>query len=318
MKKIIALALALMMTLGCTVALATEPVADVNMTNRVSTLNVQPNFLVTKETTTEGLSGAMEAAQRTDVWLQVEASGQIDVTVPLVAVFKTNIDGGRDTIANTYKIINHSSAALAVTKVVIEDQNADVSANGNGDQLSMVKEAELTGYNKYSLHFKPTDFYKTDAGKANPVWQVSQDVADSTSAQDGGLMKTNFEKTTEGGKTIYTKDSHAVAGDEKQGLWLIDREIAGSTDNQSYIELVLNTTKLSFVTSKNKKEAAVEDGVKIFTITYTVKIDDSSKVGEDIFGRTNGSVYEGEEHSKPGEYEYIYQGLTTNLGSKVK
>lgn len=58
---------------------------------------------------------------KTELWLQVDASGQIDVTVPLVLIFKTNIDGGSATTGTSYMIQNNSTAPLVVTKIERQD-----------------------------------------------------------------------------------------------------------------------------------------------------------------------------------------------------
>lgn len=61
------------------------------------------------------------AKVETELWMQVKAEGQIDVTVPLLLVFTTNIDGGKASVANNYKITNGSTANIAVTGLKVEE-----------------------------------------------------------------------------------------------------------------------------------------------------------------------------------------------------
>lgn len=322
MKKIIALALALVMVLGCVSAFALDNDTyytkdDRNMTNRVSVDNVQPNFLVTTESSVFE-DAAMEAKQKTDVWLQVEASGQIDITVPLVAIFKTNIDGGRETISENYKLINYSSAAIAVTKMEIKDYQANVQTN-NSDadkNMQLVAMDELEGkYNKYALIVKPDDQYNiqkkgTDVKKQ---WQEAQDVADDESHQKSPLPSTMF---TNDGAGNFTLDSKSNATNELPGLWLVERNPVGSTaGNSSYMQLTLETSKLTFVTKQDtvqKSAANIENGVKLFTITYYVKIDNASAVGEAIHGDTTGTDYNTASPAEPEVVSYHYNGIITN------
>lgn len=294
MKKIIALALALVLVASCTFALA----EDINMTNEVSTEYLSPTFVEKQKDYSSEIKGATQVGQHTNVWLQVEASGQIDVTIPLVAVFKTNIDGGKDTISENYEMINNSSADIAVTLVRVKDNEANVSTNGDGRKMELIKEADMESnkeYNKYSLSILPDDQYQT------PEWVEAKDVGEFDIV-DG----------------YYTLDSGAQPGDEQKGLWLIEKKDPNAEEGTaSYVELVLNTSRLSFVTNKTDKgEEDIQDGVCIFTVFYTVKIDDSSKVGKDVKGTTIGSVYK-ELHDAPEthtfEYKYsVTEGLITD------
>ena len=260
MKKIVSLILALAMILSCTAVLAAETGSTgTNMTNEH--IGAQENFAIDDPTT------KTSASQSTDIWLQVEAAGQIDVTIPLVAVFKTNIDGGTSTIGSNYKMINNSSAAIKVAKVVVTDQNVNVTTNGQPTANMTLVKAFTGKYDEYTLTMKPTDYY------TEPYWKTAENVAEFSASNP------------------YTKDSkQGNTYVEKKGLWRVEKsdKAAGGKD-ESYIELVLTTSKLDFVTLqkdtiKNGDVNTIEDGVKIVTINYTVMIDDSEGVGEDIKG----------------------------------
>ena len=287
MKKILALVLATLMLLSFTAF------AEDNMTNTVSEGR---NFLQADSASDFG--GADSATQRTDVWLQVEASGQIDVTVPLVAIFKTNIDGGKDTIADEYKIINNSSAAIKVTEVVVVDQKTDVSANGQQTQMVMVAELPektSTIYDQYTLTMLPSDRYATQE------WATAKNVFTAFTAEDTA----NDTKTF-----TLTKDNV-----EGKGLWRVEKKGAIDSFNnkldESYIDLTLETSKLSFVTKQaSKNDENIENGIKLFTVTYTVKIDDSEAVGGDITGSMDGSVYEDRTKDEDIVTTYTYKNTT--------
>lgn len=241
MKKFLALIMAVLMLLSCANALA-----DVVYTG------TQEAFSKTQTS----------ATQQTDVWLQVTADGQIDVTVPLVVVFRTNIDGGTYATDTTYKIVNNSSAAIKVTQVAITDQNAVVTTNGVASNMALVEATSQTVYDQYFLTMQPTDRYNT------PLWTTALNIAATAS----GFTKT--DKT-------YTKTADETQG---QGLWRIEKKNDGDTD-ESPITLSLTTSKLSFVTKKADTTVPKNEyGVKLFTVAYTVKIDDSTNIGAAIEG----------------------------------
>lgn len=268
MKKFVAMLLAVMMILSCA-ALA----ADKNMTN-VHTGNATP-FKKSED--------KKSAEQKTDVWLQVEAAGTIDVTVPLVLVFKTNIDGGNCDSPEGYKITNNSTAALKVTKVEITDDYADVSANGNTSKMKMVN--ALTGaYDEYTLMMNVDDQYEIKN------WTVAKNVHFNNDTSNGDGIA-NFEESASGKTFTIAKGS----GAEEAGLWLIEKGTAPSTvggtvtGKDSRVTFTLATSKLSYVTHQAKNEASgddenTENGVKLFHVNYTVMIDDSNAVGADIKG----------------------------------
>jgi len=286
-----------MMLLSCTAAVAAD---DDNQTKWMDEKYVSEGFNF-NETTGGDHTNEISATQKTDVWLQVEASGQIDVTVPLVAVFKTNIDGNmgqEKKISKNYVITNNSTAPLAVTKVEIQDHKADVTVNGKTSNMTMVDTLNQKVYDQYKLTFFPED-HNTRTGSKGSIWTAAQNVG---YAPTDPAYQTSRTFTKNG--DLYTLDSGSTALDQKMGLWTIERktyEGDKAVGKESYIQLGLETSPLSFVTElKDKDASAVENGIKLFTITYTVKIDDSYAVGEDIQGYEEGPV--------DGDFDYKYTG----------
>lgn len=133
MAKIISLILAVSMMFGCIPALASSSGAVVNENGATDTIK----------------GGASSGSLHTEMWLQVGANwdgegasaGTIDVTVPLVLVFRTNIDGGSAQAPASYGITNNSSADVAVTGITVND--------ASGDVLTL---------EKYGASYLPTDF----------------------------------------------------------------------------------------------------------------------------------------------------------------
>lgn len=264
MKKILALILAAMMLLGGAAMADTEDMTEEHV-------GTQTDFMKTGDPATS-------ASQSTDVWLQVEASGQIDVTVPLVVVFKTNIDGGSASTGNTYKIVNNSSAAIKVTEVSVTDTQEQFTQNGVTENMKAVE--TMTGaYNEYTLTMLPTDQY---AGQ-DKVWTDAKSVVDADG--DGSVT---FKKESTG--NVYKIASSTDA--QAKGLWRIEKKDDAKDTDESYINLTLSTSKLSFVTNQKKvNDESVENGVKLFNVAYTVKIDDSTAVGGDIQDETQNHSY---------------------------
>lgn len=82
MKKILTLLLALMMMVSVCASAA----------DTTGTLTVGSSTSKFDSTLIE--DGNTDPRVQTELWLQVKADGQIDVTVPLLLVFKTDIQGG--------------------------------------------------------------------------------------------------------------------------------------------------------------------------------------------------------------------------------
>jgi len=240
MKKFLALILATLMLLSCTAF------AD-NMS-----VSVGKDDIAKFEGTTNTAK-----SQKTDIWLQVEASGQIDVTVPLVLVFKTNIDGGSATTPNTYKITNNSTADLVVTKI-----DTAVTLKSDTNPMTIVAYTATPAEDEYKAQLSvgaDVDAPSTENGK------FDLSVASySASALQGGLFE--IKKATPAGVGVVTP-----------------------------IAVDMATGKLSFVTTHESEGVLDTDkGVHLMSVTYTVAIDTSDAVGADIKGNSvaNGWSYE--------------------------
>lgn len=153
MKKLISVLLSIVMVLALTTtAFATE-------------------IEVRKDVAYKAENATVNDKANTELWLQVEASGQIDVTVPLVLVFKTNIDGGAAVTADNYKITNNSSADVAVTAM---------KTTLNADQNPMTLDA-------YTTADLARDHYKVQLTAGQKSWDLH--TAEHTAlAKDGGLF----------------------------------------------------------------------------------------------------------------------------------
>ena len=270
MKKVFALVLSLMMILCSVSALATE------VTDADTIVNGSATFLETGETGDADIDVRGEIRYRdegkfdisgeaaTELWLQVEASGQIDVTVPLVLVFQTNIDGGEATSPNTYKITNHSSADLVVTQIKVTDVKTEAN------KQPMTKVAWL-------------DVLKEDQYKAK--LNVDKNVVTLGKGQSGEY---DLKQET------YTAERH------QGGIFELRKAEADKYEEgtDTPIALTMKTGRLSFITSRTEKtpkddKSQLNDamdntkGIQLMTITYTVAIDTSDAYGEEITNNVN-------------------------------
>lgn len=254
MKKVLALVLSLMMILGSVSALAAGVDTIVNGDQDYETgIQVRETDVRYNDTAINDISG--QAA--TELWLQVEASGQIDVTVPLVLVFQTNIDGGSANTSDKYRIINHSSADLVVTKIAV----TDVTTETNKQPMTKVNWSDTVALQEDQYMAKLTPVNAT-MGKDQPA---------------------DFDLNA---AKAYTGDRH------KGGIFELAKAPANQneTGTPTTIDLSMKTGKLSFVTSR--KETTSDDqlndqidtmkGIQLMTITYTVAIDTSDAYGETI------------------------------------
>jgi len=236
MKRILAFVMIFMLLCGS--ALAT----DVNTS------------LTTRQDATRWTSGsqtnpAESTTAQTELWLKVEAKGQIDVTVPLVLVFQTNIEGGAASQPTNYKITNHSSADLVVTTIQVNVKKQDaVPYKDDSNPMTLVsytKNAHAT--NEYGVQLAVGE--QTDI-KGNPRAAYTADVT--------YIDKSSDNKTTRA----------ANLG----GIFLLPRGKATTVTPS------MKTGELSFVT----KTDSPEKGVHLLTLIYTVAIDSFAAIGEEI------------------------------------
>lgn len=238
MKRIVSLILAIMMiaalAIGASATSFEVREADDKYTTDASTLNTP----------------------KTELWLQVDATGQIDVTVPLVLVFKTDIDGGSATSPNTYKITNNSTADLVVTNIEVAEE-----AKSEANPMTLVA---------YSA--TPTeDQYKVQLSVDNSVVKGTG----STGAFD--LHTTSHEVD-------------AIAG----GLFELKKATAEGVGTSTIVTADMTTGKLSFVTSRTgDDELDTAKGVKLLTVTYTVAVDTSDAIGTTITTTPNNPAQNG-------------------------
>lgn len=249
MKKLISLFLALVMLMSCATVLAES--TDKNATMTVGTP-------VSHYATDNEEAGATEAATpsvNTEIWLQVDAAGQIDVTVPLVLVFKTNIDGGTASSPAAYVMTNNSTADIAVTSIKVNPVDTDTEAqpmefvayNTVGDTVDQyglklsVEATEADAANHRAAH----------AAYDKDMFDFTEE-ADTADVMDGGLFQVFKGATTK-------------------------------------ITALMKTGPLSFTTLRKAGDTAADPsvldtdkGVKIITITYTVGIDAQNAIGDDI------------------------------------
>lgn len=266
MKKVFALVLSLMMILCSVSALATEVTEADTIVNANDGAAFDTNIKVHGDNTIryrDAAANDISGEAATELWLQVEASGQIDVTVPLVLVFQTNIDGGEATSPNTYKITNHSSADLVVTQIKV----TDVKNEANKQPMTKVHwtdAAELTE-DQYMA--------KLTVGEGVTLGANQHGVYDLDGTYTGERHEGGIFELAKAGKNDYEK----------------------GTDTP--IALSMKTGRLSFVTSRvetpKTDEGQMDDamdttkGIQLMTITYTVAIDTSDAYGEEITNKVN-------------------------------
>lgn len=292
MKKFLSLLLAAMMLLSCATAMASSVAADADTIqngsaywkeesneikddNSVTGDDANSDIDVREETTTfkdsAGFDTKGEAA--TEIWLQVDATGQIDVTVPLVLVFQTNIDGGHATSPSAYKITNHSTADLVVTKIVTRE---------------VVKHSGITNYNNQPMTLAAYPEIDATTGK---IKQPAEDVygARINVAKGVTLGKLKDDKTNTGVYDLFTSANLETPHENaaaRGGLFELQKPTAGKNADGMVTNLNVEmiTGPLSFVTTRTDDDTNVDTdkGIQLLTIVYTVAIDTSDAIGETI------------------------------------
>lgn len=279
MKKFLSLILAAMLLMSCT-AFATG----------VSEVDTITNG--TKPTDWDGDTGDIDAYDNvnygdetkydtngkaaTELWLQVDATGQIDVTVPLVLIFQTNIDGGTASTGTDYQITNNSSANLAVTKIEVVDKHETSSYTQTADNALAPKafptSGTALGVDEYAVKLTVSNPYLSTDNESNFVF----DFFKNNSANTESLDKI------------------------KGGLFELEKAGSDGTSKTTKVDVTMQTGKLSFVTSRatttdgnDTNDTDADDngldskkGVHLLTVTYTVAISTKDAVGESILGAT--------------------------------
>jgi len=232
MKKLISLLLVVMML--CSISTVAFADADSSIT--------------VKETDDKYIGNGVTSINtpKTEVWLQVDASGQIDVTVPLVLVFKTDIDGGDAQEATNYKITNNNNNNLVVTDVV----TATVSTLEDttiANPMSIVAYTVNPGENQYKVKL-------------------------TASATVGTITEFDLAQAS------YTAPA------KEGGLFALNRtaNVTAATDTLITVDMV--TGKLNFVTSRSDDDKTMnpDKGIHLLTVTYTVAVNTSGAIGDDI------------------------------------
>jgi len=203
-------------------------------------------------------AGAIDAdtpSVNTEIWLQVDAAGQIDVTVPLVLVFKTNIDGGTASSPEAYKMTNNSTADIAVTSIKVTPVNTDAET-------------------------QPMEFVEYDT-VADTVDQYGLKLSVEATEADDDNHRAAHEAYD---KDMFDFTVDADTADVKDGG--LFQVFKGATTR---ITALMKTGPLSFTTLRKNSDTAGQPseldttkGVKIITITYTVGIDAQNAIGTDI------------------------------------
>lgn len=295
MKKTLAMLLAVMMLLSTTAFAASDTIInatqpawddDGNETNNAD-IDVFDSVHYSDALTDQWDEHGEMA---TELWLQVDATGQIDVTVPLVLVFQTNIDGGNATSPSEYKFTNWSSADLVVTKIEV----AHVGTAVNTQPMTI------------------------DAWDANANIKRDHYMAQMTVGANVDLG-TNETGIYDLATTLHDNDRY------EGGLFELTKgDTDASTGADTAVEVAMRTGRLSFVTSREEEDdedTLMEDvmdtdkGIHLLTITYTVAIDSSDDFGEIIKG-ADGTALTTADNANPVEVTANGSG-TVPTGSNV-
>ncbi len=268
MKKFLALALAMMMVFACVSALAEDDNAQMYLNAADGGDAYLSHFSEENEYDEDGAASTGEV--NTEIWLQVVASGQIDVTVPLVIVFQTNIDGGSATSPSEYQIINYSTADLVVTKVSIETNSAtkDREDDDTSHPMELVSYTTDLARDQYKAQLSvATESVHASTGE----WDLfTGDENDNVDLDEDGFY---YISALEGGLIILPKCDYDSTSGDKEGT---------STD----LTIEMATGALSFVTKhatvEEKDVLDVTKGVKLLNINYVVAIDTYTGIGDDI------------------------------------
>jgi len=250
MKKTLAMLLAVMLLLSATAFAEQTGVDTITNGSKPADWDTATGDIDAYDSVHYSDSGNYDTEGRmaTELWLQVDATGQIDVTVPLVLVFQTNIDGGSANTASDYKITNHSSAALAVTKIEVAEE---AKADAQPMTLVAYPATGMPAEDQYAVKLSVGSSYTFD-------FKAAAAQADKLA---GGLFELAKAPATGAAGTDTVIDVAMVTG-----------------------PLSFVTAR----NSADNADAGIDGtrGVKLLTVTYTVAISTRDAVGEEIIGAT--------------------------------
>ena len=287
MKKFLALLLAAMMLLSCTSALAVE-ISPVKSGNNGVAISFTENGTdpdnpdsatdnskleidqehISRYVKEDGTEGTVS----TELWMQVDASGQIDVTVPLVLVFSTNVDGGKATEATNYKIYNNNVRnSIAVDKITVAQDSQGVA------NTTFVSKTEFE-----DLDDNARDYYYVIL-EPEVVAAADIKVSDNQTTLKSLAMNTQVHVEEYDLHEAQSEDKYNETADKATSLMTLGQ---GGEIN---LKPTMVTTPLTFVTTGyNETENGDADeatkGIKLLTVTYTVGLKYNTVTGADITG----------------------------------
>ena len=235
------------------------------------------------------------ATQKTDLWIQVEAADQIDAVVPLLLVFKTNIDGGNANTGTNYAITNNSTADLAVTSITVNKVAQDDDNKIN--PMDLVKAGSTLGEDQYEVQLVVEAV--TDS-QGTTIASKTFDLYDIDTAENNTQSKTALN----GGVFVLPSK------DEKN-----------SDDNVTTIDVQMKTGKLSFSTkhetANDRQQLDESVGVKLLSVSYVVAINTNTAIGTEIEGENiSGTVYTNGVATDKNDYIYNYPNAPVQSGDE--
>lgn len=218
MKKIISVLLAMILICSSVAALATTTTTTGSVMGGST-----KDFIQTPTPTMTSNS------QKTQMWVRVAASGQINCTIPLVLVFDTNIDGGEATISkDNYYITNNSTAPIVVTNVVPAAQSTSV--------LTLKKYADVADDDTYAVKLGNIFSSDYDLGDTSASFQKAPNATGLTHAEKGG--KLGIDVTAKFSKLTFVTGVAAADGvtqDKSKGVHFLDVTYTVAIDRKSVV-----------------------------------------------------------------------------------
>lgn len=275
MKRILALLLAALMLLSCTALAESNPAPTFNPEKGKDAISFTPGSLTGNDDSNLDIKtgyisrhyqeNGTEGDVKTELWIQVEANGQIDVTVPLILVFSTNVDGGTATAATNYKIYNNNARnSIAVDKIVVENTG---SAKMNFVDSDAFDALDLNARDYYAVTMDPivADGTATNKGTDNSLDMKTYD--HKTEVYD--LFKAIGEEDTDYDESGADKTHVALMTLGQKGIMNLNP--------------TMKTTPLTFTTTQATDNAeSAQIGVHLLNVTYTVALQYTSGQGGSI------------------------------------